>query len=314
MNRPRVHATILRRAAALFCLWLLHCHSLFAEQGNIMSNTISYTSTVADEFFATQLLITPDGVGKLSLTSNRDQRDRAIGQFQQLIPSNSLQNLSALLVSREFAEAPSQQTMLPGEAYREIVLTTPAQQQIDKLVGEELATPAVFGKAEQLIQEIIDYLQKFPALSLAMRLAPLPAKLEAGENLLIDITLRNQGRTPLFIESPQAWGQKATQGELKAVRADVPLAELGSQHQVFAQLDGSHFLQSVPEQSGPMWGLMPGEQIAMRFQQTVAWPAGRYQLEISLALGAFDQDGKPLFAGNLISLPQAVEVVEPQPK
>ncbi len=279
-----------------------------------MSNTITYTSTVADEHFATKLLITPDGLGKLALGSNRDHRERSIGQFQQIIPSEMLQNLASTVNGREFASSPTQKTLIPDESFREIKLITPDQQQTIKMIGEELSTPAVFGKAEQAIQEIIDYLQKFPLLSLSMRVLPLPSLVDAGKTANVDIVLRNLGRTPYFIDSPKDWGKQATQCELKAIRTDIPMEQLKSQHQVFVQLDGSAFIKSEPQQSDAVFGLMPGEQISLRFQHQVDWPPGQYAIDFSLALTVFNKDKKALFIGGMVSPSQALKVQIPDAK
>ena len=300
--------------AALGCLLFTLSTPLPAKQGQIMSNTVTYTSTVADEHFATKLLITPDGLGKLSLGSNRDHRERSIGQFQQLIPAEMLQNLAATLNSRDFANSPSQQTLVPDESYREIKSITPDQQQTVKMIGEELPTPPIFGKAEQAIQEIINYLQKFPLLSVSMRVQPFPPLVDAGKTVNIDIVLRNLGRTPYFIESPKDWGKQATHCELKAIRSDIPLADLKSQHQVFVQLDGSAFVKSEPQQTDALFGLMPGEQIGLRFQHRIDWAPGQYDIDISLALTVFNQDKKALFIGGVVSPPQALKVQIPDAK
>jgi len=300
--------------AALGCLLLTLSTSLPAKQGSIMSNTVTYTSTVADEHFATKLLITPDGLGKLSLGSNRDHRDRSIGQFQQLIPAAMLQNLASTVNGLEFANSPSQQTLVPDESFREIKLITPDQQQTVKMIGEELPTPAIFGKAEQAIQEIINYLQKFPLLSVSMRVLPLPPLVDAGKTVNIDIVLRNLGRTPYFIESPKDWGKQATHCELKAIRSDIPLAELKSQHQVFVQLDGSAFIKPESQQNDAPLGLMPEEQIGLRFQHQIDWAPGQYDIDISLALTVFNKDKKALFIGGMVSPPLAIKVQIPDEK
>ncbi len=294
---------------AVFCLWLALSSSISAKQGSIMSNTISYTSTAADDQFPTRLLITPQGLGQLSLGSNRDRRDRAVGQFQQTVPANLLQALNAALASPDFAASASQASLVPDEAYREINLSAAAgDQPIVKRFGEQIPPSAAFVRAERELVQIIEYLQSHPVLSIAMQVLPLPAAVAAGRSMEIEINLRNLGRSAFFVESPMTWGQKTTSGELKALRSDIPSAQLRSQHQVFGQLQAANFVKAEFKQDGPAFEVAPGALLSLRFKQPVDWPAGDYAVEISMSLTLFSAQGKALFIGGLVSPPQAVKV------
>lgn len=299
--------------AAAGSLLLGRLDPLSAKQGKRMFDTITYTSTVADEQFATKLQVGADGWGRLSLGSNRARRDRPIGLFQQPVPATLLQRLGGLASGADFAASASQPSLIPDEVYRQINVALPNQPPIAKLVGEKLATPAPFGRMEAVLHEIIEYLQQFPQLAIGMRLPPMPARLEAGKPLPIVLQLRNAGSTAFVVELPALWGQKATHCEVRALRSDIPSADLRSEHQAFLQLDAKSFKRSEPAHGTTHAELLPSEQLGLWFESPVAWPLGQYSVELSLSLSLFNRDRKLLFVGGLASPPQPVEV-HPPPK
>lgn len=286
---------------------------LSAKQGKRMFDTITYTSNVADEQFATKLQIGADGWGRLSLGSNSARRDRPIGLFQQPVPATLLQRLGGLATGADFAASATQPSLIPDEVYRQINVALPNQAPIAKLVGEKLVTPVPFGRLEAVLHEVIEYLQQFPQLAIGMRLQPMPARLVAGKALPIVLQLRNTGSTAFVVEMPALWGQKATHCEVRALRSDIPSADLRSEHQAFLQLDAKSFKRSEPAHGTTHAELLPSEQLGLWFEPPAAWPLGQYSLELSLSLSLFNRDKKLLFVGGLAGAPQQV-VIEPPPR
>ena len=286
---------------------------LSAKQGKRMFDTITYTSTVADEQFATKLQVGADGWGRLSLGSNRARRDRPIGLFQQPLPAPLLQRLDSIANGVDFAASPTQPSLIPDEVYRQINVALPNQAPMAKLVGEKLATPAPFARMEAVLHEAIEFLQQYPQLAISMRLQPMPARLAAGLPLPFVLQLRNAGSTAFVLEMPGLWGQKATHCEVRALRSDIPSADLRSEHQAFLQLDAKSFKRSEPAHGTTHAELLPSEQLGLWFESPVTWPLGQYSVELSLSLTLFNRDRKLLFVGGLASPPQRVEV-HPPPK
>ena len=62
-----------------------------------MSNTVIYRSNAADDRFETTLTLHPNGIGHLSIGSNRAQRNWPIGRFEAPVPASLAQQLGAAL-------------------------------------------------------------------------------------------------------------------------------------------------------------------------------------------------------------------------
>ena len=273
-----------------------------------MQPTVSYLSTAADDRHATRLVIAPDGVGKLAIGSNRDVRTRPIGRFEARIPSRLAEQLGHLVSGAAFAQSQSQSALVPDESYRRIQVALPDGSKIDKILGEELATPRPFGEAERTLGEAIEYLIRSPVAALAMGMATLPPRVRQGEDAEIELQLVNVGRLPYRITAPDRWGQEGATCELSAIRSDVPLAELGMQDQHFAQLDGGGLVAAAPPITGPSIQLAPGAQVRLVFRQIIDWQPGAYRVEIALSVTAEGEDGGVLFAGGLVSAPGILDV------
>ena len=285
---------------------------LWATQGKRMFDTITYTSNLADEQFATRLQVGGDGWGRLSLGSNRARREQPIGLFQERLPAALMQRLDSLARGPDLAASASQPSLIPDEVHRQINVALPQQAPIVKLVGEKLATPAAFARMEAALHEAIDHLLQFPQLAVALRLQPPPARLAAGQALPLVLQLRNAGSTPFVLEMPALWGKKASHCELRALRSDIPSAELRSVHQAFAQLDAQAYKRSEPAQGAGHAELRPSEQLGLWFELPAGWAPGPYAVELNLSLTLFNRDMKPLFVGGAASPPHAVELEKPQ--
>ncbi|MBK8750340.1 MAG: hypothetical protein IPL99_01255 [Candidatus Competibacteraceae bacterium] len=277
-------------------------------QEKSMSNIISYTSNKADDRFETELTVRPDGAAVLKIGSNRDRRSGPAGLFRAVVPAHLIAQLSRDTTSPAFLGAPSQVQLVPDETFREIKVIGPENSPLVKLVGEELATPAPFAQAESTIESIILFLLKSPVVAIVMQVSMFPEQVIAGQRTPFDLVLGNVGQKPFFLDAPTQWGEKASQGDLVAVRTDIPLAELTSAHQQFLPLGRSNFEVANPSIIGPRVRLGPGEGIALRFQSDFSWEPGRYKVDIDLVLPLLGDDDKPLMLVGLVSESKPVSV------
>lgn len=273
-----------------------------------MSKTIIYTTNKADDRFQTELTVDPDGAAVLRIGSNRDRRANPVGLFRTVVPGHLLAQLSQDTASPAFISSPSQAQLIPDESFRKITVIGQDNSQLVKLVGEELATPAPFAQAETTIESIILHVMKFPVLAVAMRVTVFPEHIIAGQGALFDLVINNVGKKAFFLDSPFTWGEQTTQGELAAVRKDVPLAELSSTHQQFVPLGRGNFQASNPSVVGPRVDLGPGQGIAIRFQSDFSWAPGQYQVDIDLALPLWDDDNKLLMQVGVVSESRTIAV------
>ncbi len=278
-------------------------------QGSKMDTKLRYTSTVADDRHSTQLDVSPQGVGRLAVGSNRDQRARAIGHFEAPLPPAVAAPLAAALDDPALAAAPTQSALSPDEAYRRVQVTRGGAPAVDKVVGEQLAMPAAFARAEAAIQAAIAIVARSPVQALAMRLTASVPSLRRGAAQELEIQLANVGRVPLQIAAPPRWGLQATAATLGGLRSDVALSALGAEHQRFEPLGAANFVSAEPVIAGDVLLLPPSGRSKLRFRVPIDWPPGRYRIEIDLEVSALGANGQTLFTGALFSEPVDVEVL-----
>lgn len=278
-----------------------------ASQGaQKMATTVTYRTNTADDRFETALVVESGGMGRLSVGSNRGQPTWPIGRFEAPLPAPLVQQLATAL-GGAFPGSPSQDTLIPDESFREI-RAAGAGAPLVKRVGEQLATPAPFAAAEQVIGRIIEHVRKYPQIAVDVTLSGLPKQVPAGTPRYIDVTLLNVGRHPFYLAPSAVWGKKGWQGELAALRSDIPAAQLGSAHQKFVQLNAANFIGLGPAQpAGPVL-LQPGIPIAARFQDAFAWPPGHYNAEAAITLQLLSETDEPLFTGSAVTAPRSIEV------
>ncbi len=278
-------------------------------QDKSMSNTIVYTSNKADDRFETELTVRPDGAAVLKIGSNRDRRSGPAGLFRAVIPAHLMTQLVRETASPAFLEAPSQAQLIPDESFREIKVIGSNNSSLIKLVGETLVTPAPFAQTEGTIESIILYVLKSPMVAIVLQVSAFPEQVIAGQQAFFDLVLGNVGQNSFFLEAPNQWReQAASQGELVAVRTDVPLTDLTHTHQQFLPLGRSNFIAANPSVIGPRIRLGPGEGIALRFQSDFSWAPGHYKVDIDLVLSLLDDSDKPLIVIGLVSESKAVSV------
>lgn len=271
-----------------------------------MSPTVNYRSNTADDRFETTLVVDPTGAGRLIIGSNRGRPASPVGRFEAPVPAPLQQNLSAALGSG-FAASPSQDTLVPDEAFREITARS-GSAQITKRVGEQLATPAAFAAAEDVIKRIMEELIRHPALAIEVRLDGLPQSAIAGARGTLELILRNVGRHPFRLASPSAWGKSGWQGELVALRADIPTAALRTEHQKFVQLNASNLTGIAPAQpTGPL-RIAPGMAVTARFQVPLDWPSGQYNIQSTITMNLLNDAQEVLFTGSAVTASRSMEI------
>jgi hypothetical protein len=278
-------------------------------QGRKMDAKLRYTSTVADDRHSTQFDVSPQGVGRLAVGSNRDQRARAIGHFEAPLPPAVAEPLAAALADPALAASPTQSALAPDEAYRRVQVTRGSAAAVDKVVGEQLPMPAAFARADAAIQAAIASVARSPVQALAMRLTASAPSLRRGAAQELELQLANVGRVPLQIAAPPRWGQQATAATLGALRSDVAQSALGAEHQKFEPLGAANFVSAEPAMAGHVLLLPPGGRSKLRFRVPIDWPPGRYRIEIDFEVTALSDSGQALFNGALFSEQVDVEVL-----
>ncbi len=301
MSAPRRGRTAAALAAAL--LWAAPA---LPQKAKHMASAITYTSTIADQA-PTRLVVLPEGIGRLTIGSNRGQPAGPIGLFEAILPPALAQAAARTAASREFLALESQQSALPGEPLRQIEVSGSGGT-VTKFYGRQMAAPPPFLRAEEDLKPVIEFLRSNPVVAAVLQVGGLPAQAVAGQSQVFWLVLRNVGRTPFSIHQPAEWGKSGAVCRMVAIRAnagpDAPLEGL----QQFAALDGKAFAGFARPIEGKLVTLAPGEQLEMKFQHDFKWPAGAYRLTVTLSLELFGSNGQPLHSGTLVEGPYNIEI------
>lgn len=304
----RLPFLIIRLVAALLGFLSLIAAMSAPAQDKSMLNTIAYTSNKADDRFKTELTVNPDGAAILKIGSNRDRRSSPSGLFKAVIPSHLMMQLSQDTADPAFTASPSQAQLVPDKSFREITVITHDKSRLVKLVGEELATPAPFSQAEKTIETIILHVLKFPVIAITLQVSLFPEQNTPGQIDQFNLNITNVGKKVVYFDAPTKWGESASQGDIAALRTDIPLPELTSNHQQFVQLNSDNFQAASPSFVGPKVRLDPNEGVTLGFQQKFNWPPGRYKVDIDLVLSLVGEDDQPLMSVGVVSAPKNISI------
>lgn len=275
-----------------------------------MNATIRYLTTVVDDRHATELLVEADGRARLSVGSNRDQRARPVGRFEAVLPADLLRRLHDATADPAFAAAPAQASLVPDESYRSIEWRRAGGAPVTKVVGEQLAPPAAFVRAESAIAEAIALVARAPLQALALRLTPPKPTHRPGQPLALELHLANVGREPLRLAAPRAWGRGGTSATIGALRADVAPAAQRPDDQRFIALDGAAFTgadKALPAEDS--FVLAPQARLRLGFAVPVDLAVGRWAIEVDYEVAGQAADGALLFEAALFTEPVTIEVV-----
>jgi hypothetical protein len=274
--------------------------ALTLEKGKKMSKTLIYTTNGADERYETVLSINPNGAAYLKIGSNRDRKAWPAGLFSGDIPLSVLQALTSVVDSDAFLNSESQVRLVPDESYRQIRLVANDKSEVSKLFGSEVKPTIAFLKAEELIEKIMQHLYRTPvfAASASSDISPFSGT-KIDRKFVFSISVRNVGSKAFFIDSPTHWSREAKQAEVVAVRSDVPLAELSSRHQYFLSLDKGSLIENKLLEQGPLTKLAPGQTLAFRFKQDLAWTPGQYKVDVGLNLTLKNDERQSMITAGL---------------
>lgn len=271
-----------------------------------MPNTITYISNLADDRYPNELGVDDKGSALLTLRSNRNQRGDPVGRFRARLPEDNLRRLRQLVHNKAFLESPSQATLVPDETYRKIGVVLPNGTETEKLIGEELKAPAEFVAAENGMKRIMEQLRRFPELAVGLEVRGLPGSAAAGAIQEVTVSLANLGPGAFHIDAPASWSAATTSAEMVALRADVALADLRSEHQVFTPLSAETIRKVAPRADGGPMTLAKDARLDVTFAVPLDWPEGAYDVEVTLAVRVTDAGSGEVFEGELVSPPMRI--------
>lgn len=282
-----------------------------SEMGTIetMTPRIEYWSNLADEMWPMTLTVAPDGEAELTVLTNGDNPAvNHIGIYRGEVRPDQVSALAEAVQSPDFLALREPEGLAPGQVSRYFRSEFDSGQSEQRTVGEE--SPQAFKKAEGIALAIAGELRSRPALAIGLRLPEPPGRFFAGDELAIAVEMVNVGSGPIRMPYPASWQNQGVECVLKAVRSDVPPAEISGAHQYFLHVVGDAIRFPAPSSSGSEHVVLaPGDKLAFRIVVRPDWSIGSYDSQISIAISLTAEDGNHLLRGELVSPTLALECV-----
>lgn len=274
-----------------------------------MNPQIQYLADSAPSGFPLSLVVRPDGIATLTVQTSRDATGAAaVGLFRCRLEDRELAPLVAALRSAGFAAAENPKKVLPGEPVRLLGITEMGSKELVRRAAFHTPEPPAFAAAEEQALKVVDLVRQRPVRAIAIEAGPLPKRLESGKPLALTLTLVNPGTERVQLPDPARWEEEGVQLHIDGLRSDVPLPELGPEHQKLAEVGKD---QALGEQA-PLTGKGPitlerGARFLLRMRVPLDWPPGQYELTIVLAFPLPLAEGQEPKRCELVATPGRIE-------
>jgi len=268
-----------------------------------MNLEITYWSNEGETTLPNELLIANDGETVLKIRSNRSNTEFSnTGIYRAHFKEARFLPLVNALRNEEFVRLQAPQNLPPGIAIRKLSIKGNDKTTIEKITTGTIQTPPAFQAAEKLALEWVTTVRKTPYQAISIQFDQLPSQFNSGDSVSFSVTLANAGFQNIQIPHPAKWNEHSTQMTLKALRSDIPLAELRSRHQKFETLSKDNMNEiKAKNVQGPMITLVPSDKITMLLQKKFDWDNGDYDTNISCLLPLFDMEGKQVIRCEIVS-------------
>lgn len=279
------------------------------ETTEIMTLQIEYWSNSADEMWPLTLSLAPDGAAALTVRTNRDNPQlNHIGIYKSSVPANRTQGLSSKVRSPGFLALRDPQSLTPGQVVRYFRTESESGETVKRTVGEE--SPAAFAEAEALALSIVAEVRSHPAFAIGLAVPERPAKIYKGGALNLAVEIINVGSNPIQLPAPAAWDDRAVEMVLRAVRTDIPPAQLGPGHQKFVHLGSDSIKLTTPEKASSGDAVLsPEAKLGLNVSVRPGFDLGPYEWQLSLVIPICDESGKELMRGEIVSVPMRIECI-----
>lgn len=287
----------------LLLLGLLACKPSDIKRNKTMKSEITYWSNEGETTLPNELLIANDGETVLKIRSNRTNTEYSnAGIYRAHFEEARFLSLANALRNEEFVRLQDPQNLPPGIALRKLSIKEHDKTMIEKFTTGAIKTPPVFQAAEKLALDLVATTRKTPYQAISIQVDQLPAQFNSGDTVNFSVTLTNVGSQSIQIPHPANWDDYSAQMILKALRSDIPLAELRARHQKFETLSKDTMSEiKARKVQGPMITLVPSDKITMLLQKKFDWDNGNYDADISCLLPLFDTDGKEVIRCEIVS-------------
>jgi hypothetical protein len=274
-----------------------------------MAYRIEYWTNAPDDVYPSVLEVSSAKGAELLVASNEDDPgEPTIGRFSMRADAAVFTPLLDAVTAPGFAAAGAPAAAEPGELIRRFSVAVDSKPEVVRIVTETMKPDAPFAAAENLALQLMKKVRQHPRRVLALENFALNFS-SVADRLEVTFTLANPGPEPVAIPSPERWAPANIQLTVTARRSDVPLAQMGNQHQVFVQLEAGHLVELVPPAGkGGLLLLDPGQELRLRFEKALPpLMPGKYDVWGTFSVQLLDAKGSEITQGELASPRQPLQ-------
>jgi hypothetical protein len=274
-----------------------------------MPYSIEYWTNAPDDVYPSVLEVSSAKGAELLVASNEDEPgEPTIGRFAMRGDAAAFTPLLDAVTAPGFAAAGAPAMAEPGELIRRFSVTVDSKSEVVRVVTETMKPDAPFAAAESLALQLMKKVRQHPRRVLALENFALNFS-AVMDRLEVTFSLANPGPEPVAIPYLVHWAQANIQLTVTARRSDVPLAQMGNQHQVFVQFDADQLVElTAPSNTGNLLVLAPGQELRLRFQKDLPpLMPGKYDVWGTFSVQLLDAKGSEITRGELASPRQPVQ-------
>ena len=272
-----------------------------------MRYTIEYWSNNASDAYSTVLTATSPGTASLVIGSNGDTPGAApVGTFFAKLPADALAELLRAATAPGFAAGPATESANPGEVIRRLKVVGEGRSEVLRYATQASPPDAAFEAAERAALALAKLVRQHPKQALS---AETTLRFGPKKHVGVTVTLTNVGVEALGIPHPDFWEKHSVTITLTALRSDVPLAQLGNEHQAFIELSKDQLSGATPSlSSAPAISIGSLTDLTLTFTANLSIPAGHYDFWLTLETPLLDAQGVEVVRAELVSKKQSQPV------
>lgn len=236
-------------------------------------------------FGSVVVTVFPDGESSARLSVNLGERQE-IGEYRRALTAADVEPLRAALRESGYADLPEAAPAPPGTPFVFLAEGSEGSPPVRHRSFPLNELPEPIMPVMNAMRPVIDAIREGPYRVVAGNASFVQPEYASGDDLVIDITLRNNGTTPVEIVNPAGALTNEDVGLLLRIARDKPDAEL-TDDDVAAVEFARDSVRLAPrpgvefEQPGATIVLGTGEELRLRATKRLMLTAGRYKAVVT---------------------------------
>jgi len=274
-----------------------------STKGKTMNPQIRYWSNAVNNVYPLTLEISDSLVATLVVGCDSDVPGKAgVGMFTMKLEASQVEPLVNILSSPKFAAVKDPGPAFPGAEVHKLSIVTEEHGEILKYITESAPADSAFLEAENRVRKLLPVILRHAEYAIAIHHFSIAQGKGVPDSLEIVLDIVNTGAKSINLYHPNLWGTIPNALELTALRNDVPLADLRSQHQAFFSIQQEHLLDLnpvVPDSDRVV--LQAGRHLTLRYGLELYLEPGSYDVTLSLQTPIFADRGSEILACEVFS-------------